>query len=645
MQLSVLFLTLSCSIGCAVKPEPVPSESRVSEAITPVPLKPDTLAIDVISAPMEPLPREDCLKTPQNIRRKVVTIRETVRTEKNGSTTTQRMPLLSSNFVFGVRPDHRERHPDWFEIGDSPTRGGRECWIAGEDVVEWNTRLSTEIISGGLDVYSNKDSLIELATNGRTPEPPIARWTPPATPGRTPWPIGQVHRFVVDGREYEALEIHFLGRHQQNPGNRQTQSEIPAAFKTLTIAFVIDNTRSTEFYLVSMRKAMIRLTRLLKQELPEVTLRFGICLYRDYVDSLMFEQNGARSVTHLCFDGKTVSAEVVTEALGKIATPSEWSDDEAEASLDGLHRAILDLPWGPEFGARAVVWVSDAPFHSENDPKNPQRLSIEQITKTAIDRRIRIHSLVIPSIVTPAIATFQMDQCRAVSEPTGGSTSEFGRTDAIEKALINTIRDAAGESNANGDIARRALNGATRADLLCDPSIDQDRVREVFELLGTSNVGDSSNDGIQHASGWCLASTPAGIPNVRKLVWMSRDELDVLLQELMFLQRSLLASKDEYLNTAIKARLEPWSFFAQDQENVSPTTLRSFLENRGIPVCTGILSKSREEFSHLTDEAKQKLRQRLMREIIPRLVTLRNSDLFIDVGGTEMGPIPEEVLP
>jgi len=80
------------------------------------------------------------------------------------------------------------------------------------------------------------------------------------------------------------------------------------------------------------------------------------------------------------------------------------SDEEAEAGLDGLNRALLDTSWRQDT-PRTIILIAGSPFHGPSSDKNPQRLDTRRIHELADRENVRIHTLFITTDPRPELAS------------------------------------------------------------------------------------------------------------------------------------------------------------------------------------------------------------------------------------------------
>lgn len=165
----------------------------------------------------------------------------------------------------------------------------------------------------------------------------------------------------------------------------------------LEMVFVVDTTRSMGDWLPRVAEGTEKFIGNMTDRQPlEKSLRLGLLFFRD-------RKSGSECdlgyITYWRVKLEPAAGyETVSSTISGLQRERETtcsSDEEEEAVWDALNRAILDPAW-TKGSRRTVILIGDAPPHGSADPKkNPMNLSKDVIAKSADERQVRIHSLLV----------------------------------------------------------------------------------------------------------------------------------------------------------------------------------------------------------------------------------------------------------
>ncbi len=155
------------------------------------------------------------------------------------------------------------------------------------------------------------------------------------------------------------LQIASMSARDEAPAVRdETLKDFP-----VEIAFVIDSTRSMQPYIDEVRDAVAAFTEEVGSGPVGERMRFALVEYRDSTDLVPELEFVAE--TRLDF-GPEATAEAFLGAIGQVQATDVSSQGFNEDALAGLHKAITELNWSEENGAKLIFLVSDAGPRFEN---------------------------------------------------------------------------------------------------------------------------------------------------------------------------------------------------------------------------------------------------------------------------------------
>lgn len=621
------------------------------------------------------LPGMECLVNQFGIRRKVLIVERGVRCLESaggGNLTGQSLRFFQPYFVFEVYP--ADGAAEYYRIGPTPRRDSIVGWVAASQVSPWDTRLGARYRRGAdsrtppLLVYADPQALQDLVVQGSTTKSPIARGGSSDRGGWMPWPITETVQFTSNGRVYEFVKLDFLGRYRAGADldradldrtdlEHTTPAEAPAAYddaelsriesgvKMLDVVFCVDNTKSTARFIDAICTAVERISAQLQAFQPDT--QFGLVLFRDYVEPIMFDDEGQLSAV------KVYPLQPSLDAFLSVVRPlqpaSLSSAGWPEAVYDGLWASLDSTPWrGQGLSTRVVVLIGDNSAHEPGDERNPQGISRQQIIERANERgtNVKIFSLCVDGRGGDAEQDLHRLQFQQVSQATGGENHPLVQADAIVDRVRRILDEQAAIVHERSAVVEALAAGKTPSEIVetGDLHVDEGDVADVMEFLAGAGVEVDrlAPERPVFGSGWCLAEA-AGAPLLEREVYVARAEVDLLLAELNALCAHL--SPDLAMNVfraGFGSRENPMSFFADRR----PEPMDVFLMARGIPCGQGILKRTRSEIEHMGEEERARLRERIARQFVPQLTNARNNDMYFTwLDDVEFGWIKEDLLP
>lgn len=600
-------------------------------------------------------PKDDCKRTEQGLRCKVVTTlpgQRCLETIGGDRLVGDELPLFQELFVLDVQTSAAGlRH---YLVSRSPSKEHRLGYLRATGAAEWISVLGWRPIAPVLFHLEQKHAE-ELAQTGQTSGQPIGRAAPDSDRKYRPWPIVDSHTVTnKHGQVVEVALLNFLGQRQvgEDVGDEaagqvrysETQKQAVAqAISVIGLAFCVDNTQSTDPFVPQIVQFIVDTSRSVYEQRPQ--LKLNLTLYRDQVAGLMW----GTSVTKTFWGGVPQPIAPFLDAVRPITAPTVSSEDYPECSYQALLETTNATQW-EELSHKVVVWISDNSAHPPGSPKNP-RVAPADIIRVAKAKGITIHAVAIRGAGGDEEQLLHYRQCREIAEGTGGRV--YGLRDAGQLAaqIASVVQKEQAIVRQNRDELQQIANGRLSVPQYM-ASQDQQELKRRYQFVRLLNSAGLDLQGFApdqptFAQGWVPSQLPGGPPLFERMVYVSRVELDVLLAELnilvMVLRHDSTKGVMELFATGLGARVGDDSFFSSRREGDIPFDV--FLATRCIPKRTGITMKSRDELHRMSEEERLLLKARLINEVIPNLTNARSSSAFTLTGDFDFGWIPENLLP
>lgn len=597
----------------------------------------------------------ECMTTAEGLRLKVVTAQPGLRyvdSVENGRLMGEGLPLFQELFVLDVVPSIDR--PDWYLVSRSPRRVHRLGFLRAECVAVWPTRLGLRPVLPVL-FYADSGDAETMAREGVTKAAPIGRATPDTERKYLPWPIVNSYTVTNDsGQVVEVAKLNLLGERRLGDDvgdlsartvhySEERKKAIARAVDTITLAFCVDNTNSTDPFVPQIVKFIVETSATVHEHRPK--LRLGLTLYRDDVDGLSW--NG--SVTRTLWGGSPQPMDSFLREVRPITAPNESSEDWPECSYQGLLEVLNATQW-EKLSHKVVVWIGDNSAHTKGSAKNPT-VGPKDVIDLAKQKGVTIHAVAIKGGGGDVEQLRHWTQCRDIAEATGGQVFGLKDAESVAARIAQAVQGEEAIVRKNSEDLQRIANGElTVADYMATK--DREELRRRYQFVRLLDSGKIDLEGFEpnqptFIQGWVPTQLPNGQPLFERMVYVSRVELDVLLGELNNLVALLRHDSTKgVLNTfaiGLGARVGDRSFFSTKRDGDIPFDV--FMAARGIPMRTGITMKTRDGVLGMDAEEKLLLKARLINEVIPNLTNARSSTAFTLTGDFDFGWIPEHLLP
>jgi len=620
------------------------------------------------------LPGMECLVNGTGVRVKALVIERGVRPldrVPGGVLSGPPLRYFHPYFVFDVHP--AEGEPRYYRLGSTPRRESIVGWAPASAVARWDSRVGVRYARREgqrvppLLVYEDKAPLLELLA-GETPSAkPIARARLDAGRAFMPWPVAETERVTLDGRVFEVVRLNFLAEVPAEAELSEPSEALPSSgevhytaeevnrfrsqVRMLDIVFCVDNTHSTGPFLDAIRGAVEEIAQRLHELPVRPDLRFGLVLYRDYVDGLMYDDGGAPSVVRSYpLEG---DLERFLARVRPLRAAEVGSDGAAEAGYDGLAHAVTRTRWrGDALSARAIVLIGDNSFHEPGAERNPDGIGLETIEREARARRIPVFGLCIEGAGDDEEQALHRRQFEDIASATGGASYRIDQADRV----LGRIRDIAETRTAlvadRDLVLGSAAEGKSSDEIAAEHRMDVRQVTEVMEFLEGAGIDlEKLGPGVPtYATGWALVEVQ-GAQILEREVYLARSELDILLSGLHMLKTLLRGdgsreSLESIFQLGLGSRLEgnPLAGFFR---GTAAEPLDVYLMAKGIPVGrSSILRLSEADVRHMSQDEREVLHSRISRRIVPALTNAGNDDsLWGYRDELEFGWVLEELLP
>lgn len=215
-----------------------------------------------------------------------------------------------------------------------------------------------------------------------------------------------------------------------------------ALASAIDVVIVIDTTRDAKPWLPAVATGV---NQFVVQNVARLgPLRMGLVFYRDYTltndCNIEYVTKWGSELSNSI--GADTAAKVST-ALGAETTTRCGSDEEQEAVLDAVNKALTETDWKSR-NKRVVLVIAGASGHSLNDQrKNPLRLTVERLRELADKAVVRVDVLLVSPDPSPtaddlaALATNRGGRLKGTFStfPTRGDLVSA----AVSRALASTL--------------------------------------------------------------------------------------------------------------------------------------------------------------------------------------------------------------
>ena len=553
-----------------------PRVSSVSSPI-PSPQAEDPRTVDKAVQPLVVRPVDSILRGSDALRRKVlVTGRHAVlRRSPNGEPSGDELPSFAIRFVY-------VETPTMIQVGG--VSGRAEGWISVEDVVEWKTRLvarpTNRTSRPSIEIYGEQTCL-SAALNGRVcPRhggrcpTEIENGSENSTSPRFGWPILSYATIPASGSMRIVDEVALLPS-EVVPTEAERLAPLRPALRHVYVAFVIDTTASMKPTIEAARTLANNLTRSVTQQFSDITLHLGLVEYRDDAPGLGFRARVATPFTDAAGFSAVINS--LEAAIREDLTPGESVFEGVGLALPGSSNG-LDWPIGRtgELATKIIVLLGDAPDHAQN---------LDQANSLAARARaagISIATVALDppgSLSTVDRARFNA-QWRILAEgayrPPDRANKFVGpvlplaiRAEGAERLvprLQALIEDRVDRARGLAELAA-AEDGGRLDDYLQSHGITRSQVTPVLDDLRRGDISPKRTKRLVPVlrTGW-LAQRQGDTQFVTDAIWISRDEIDVLIKKFSSLSASDANELRAIVNAAASGELD---FLADDLQSLS----------------------------------------------------------------------------
>lgn len=334
-------------------------------------------------------------------------------------------------------------------VAKADTAGEPLGWMVAQDVVPWGHRiLLGRLRPAGPAAAFFQDRQHLLATYAGTAEgvpPPIGREV--AAGGvRVVLPLLAAEAFERQGDKLPGFRVACV----QAPSLAMAAAKAvpdtaaPPSPRPCDIVFVIDTTSGNASLVDAVRQAVTHLTAD-PDRLAADQVRFALVGFRDVLEH---ERSGWYVAKLFCDLDEGSEPPRFAAAAAAMVVAEDVPDDDAEDVLAGLKLGISGVHWAPS-AFKHLLLVGDAAAQiGTAGRKNPERLTIEQITQTAQPRgiaqggsKVTLHGLLRGS-EPAAVEHFRR---LAAGEDFIGRCGPFDGPDSVEqwlRAVLTGAREA-----------------------------------------------------------------------------------------------------------------------------------------------------------------------------------------------------------
>lgn len=421
--------------------------------------------------------------------------------------------LMKVYFLF--EGEENGRIPAALDSGvDKPT-----LWLEEGSFLEWNSIQMVDFAPQGgralNKVYDSADFALDFGANGAS----LACSEIGEEPNALQGPKNYNMLIPVFESQRDRANVAYQGGFVRVVGDQvlevapqpQNGSSADTTQRSAEIGYdlvlVIDSTASMgEYFEPTVTAVRDFVTFLQNESQGEIStaLRIGLLFYQDRKSGTDCNLNYLTKWRVLIGDATgPESIDQAVEALSKEQATECSSDEPQEAVLDALNRALLDTKWNDNT-FRVVTLIGNGPPHGDDEFKNPQKFTIDDIHKIADERNVRFLSFRLASDGEDTSAFQRIAVGRSDSNVVGRFRSvSTDNPSALTQALAQSLRAEWIELVKGAQAA--VAQGVTRNQLQNDPTIaaslgiEQRNVPIILAVLPDSYTG-STNDSFTR--GW-----------------------------------------------------------------------------------------------------------------------------------------------
>ena len=557
------------------------------------------------------------------------------------------LPFLMPFFVIGVAGP--ETAPTHYEIATSTTRATRLGWVREADVIEWPHRVGVQQ-AATLPMYAfaePEDLRAYLETNDAAKA--VARLNPSKTQWM-PWPVIETAALEVQGNQIPAYKLFLAGRYRPGahgsggpvaPYTPEEKQSLAASVSRLDVVFAVDNTQSTTPFVAAIRQTVNEICRKV-HALPEAAdIAFGLVLYRDFVDSIRYDDGSVLYTVPL-----TTDLNAFLNQIAGISAATQSSEDWEEAVFYGLREAIAGSRWRDSF-AREVILIGDAGSHPPGHPKNPEGLNVRQIVQLAESNHVTITSLAILGRCSDQERAWQKRQFTEMAESGGGGYHEMqSSVEPVVAHLREVVRGEAQTVNKRALVTEALFEKRSPEEITGKLGMPIEEYTNIVEFL-VEEVGIDMRridaEGLRTACVWA-APANRGIVYLDREVFIEKRELCRLISELLRTQQVALSDTQSSFVPALfvqGAQSREMSFW--DTARSEPLDI--YLRSLHIPwrPDSKLRRLTQSDIQHASQAVRQELAEYLLDHI--NLLSKVSGFKFEQSDGALWGWIKEAYLP
>jgi von Willebrand factor type A domain len=645
-RMPIFYLTLAIALIVWRAATRTPTRTPIADVATPATLPPPPL---IESDPSDPF-----LRTPEGLRRKALIRSLGVIPRLAPDKPQESGPALGYYSIVLIAAEQ----PDWLKVGRSD--GTIWGWIPAESALEWDTRLMARAIVGPdrppLTLFRERSCLLDFLAH-RTcavherdcpiegelavattpnPEPPLG--LPILNSESIPQP---------DGKARTILEVASLveDRAPPPPPPARPPDALARLLRRLDVAFVIDSTASMQTSIEACKRLADDLVG--RSDSADITLRLALVEFRDASPTFGFK-------TRIASD--FVGAAAFRAALDRVSAASQGDGSVDEAVLDGVLAALPRSPSDPlgqrlswptgregELATKLIILIGDAPDHDTTLDRartlaDRAKQAGIMIATVAINRPGALSrdesKRYAEQWTTLAEGSFRpLDRASGFATPVPPVKTTLSGVDRLRESLDAIIADRTEAARNLASLALAEAEGRLRQ-YVTSQGMTLDRVAPVLVDLHRgeelpSARPDPRQEGFKAPSvrrGW-ISRDAASVE-----ILMSRDEVDLLIEEFTRLQQALHSGAgdlNEFLRIGTAAATGETSFLAADRGRLTFT--EHLARRRGLPTLASddLLAQTQSDLLR-ADEPTRAALDRLLSSAISRLVARRNDSDWND---------------
>ena len=151
------------------------------------------------------------------------------------------------------------------------------------------------------------------------------------------------------------------------------------------VVFAIDATGSMKDDIEQLRKEWV--PRLIDSLKDFKDIRFGLLLYRDYVDNFRYKNLPVK------FFDFTKDINIFNKNLNGFKINGKEGGDIPEAVYEALYASLEFYEWRPD-AQKKIILIGDAEPHPA--PRGTKKYTKELVQKTAAEKQIKIDAIITP---------------------------------------------------------------------------------------------------------------------------------------------------------------------------------------------------------------------------------------------------------